>query len=441
MWELFRSIRTIPDCADKTAFILTPGKEQAMTTLVINGAVFTQSKRTAERFASNQGLKVVTDRDIFSAAEKYGWRPGSLEKIAYGKKGISNFFTRDWERAVACLRMAVAEQVEKDDGVFSGAIGLLIPQWVTHTTRILVTAEKPYRIEQALTAYDLPEDEALEIIRTDDMKTTMQGENLLGKSLWDRSIYDLVIHADKIGETGVLDMIRAHLGKLRGMSRDVIQKEREDFRLAAEVGLVLSFSGDIDHIWAEHSRIVVSIKKGGLFQKRLKEKIKEIASKVPGVVQVDVRCCHSCDIPDPTLNEKTEKQPPVLLVDDEKKYVEALSERLKIREVDTRVSYSGEDALSYLDRQEAEVMVLDLKMPGIDGFEVLRRTKATKPNVEIIILTGHGSDLDKKTCLDLGAFAFLERPVDIDVLTETMRKAHEKIRLRKTNEDLENTRK
>jgi DNA-binding response OmpR family regulator len=115
-----------------------------------------------------------------------------------------------------------------------------------------------------------------------------------------------------------------------------------------------------------------------------------------------------------------------------------LSERLKIREVETRVTYSGEDALGYLDNQDTELMVLDLKMPGIDGFEVLRRIKATKPWVEVIILTGQGSDFDRQTCLDLGAFAFLERPVDIDVLTHTMRKAHEKIRARKTNENQEN---
>jgi DNA-binding response OmpR family regulator len=83
-------------------------------------------------------------------------------------------------------------------------------------------------------------------------------------------------------------------------------------------------------------------------------------------------------------------------------------------------------------------MVLDLRMPGIDGFEVLKRIKATKPEVEVIILSGKGSDTDKKVCLDLGAFAFLERPVDIDMLTETMRKAHEKIRTRKINETREN---
>ncbi len=406
-----------------------------MTSLVINGAAFTQSKRTAERLASDQGLKVVTDDDILAVAtETYGWRTGTLEKAAFGKKGMFNFLTRDWERALACLRLAVAAQVERGDGVFSGVAGLLIPPWVTHAARILVTAEKPYRILQATTVHGLSDNEALGKINSDDMKALARGQSLFGKSPWDRSLYDLVIHADKIGEKGVLDMIRTHLGKLRGLSRDFIQKERKDFRLAAEVGLALCFSGAIDHVWAEQGRVVVTIKNGVLFPNRLKEKIRNVASAVQGVMQVEVRSMQTGDFPGTYAGEKTGKPAPVLLVDDEKRYVEALSERLKLREVDTRVRYSGEDALNYLDRQEAEVMVLDLKMPGIDGFEVLRRIKATRPQVEVIILTGQGSDLDRKTCLDLGAFAFLERPVDIDVLTETMRRAHEKIRSRKINE-------
>lgn len=406
-----------------------------MTTLVINGAAFSQSKRTAERFASDQGMKMVTDDDILSAAaQKFGWKQDFLEKNVFVNKGIFNFLSRDKERAVACLRVAVAEQVERGDGLFYGFAGLLIPSWVTHAARILVTGEKPFRIHQALTAHGLSENEALGMINREDLKAMIRGQNLFGKSPWDKTLYDLVIHADKIGENGVLEMIRSHLGKLRGISRDIIQKERKDFRLAADVGLALCFSGAIDHVWVEQGRVVVTVKKNALFQNRLKTKVRDVASAVPGVVQVDVRSSQAVDSPRPPASEQQGPSNPVLLVDDEKRYVETLSERLRLREVDTRVRYSGEDALSYLDRQEADVMVLDLKMPGIDGFEVLRRIKATRPQVEVIILTGQGSEVDRKTCLDLGAFAFLERPVDIDVLTETMRRAHEKIRSRKINE-------
>jgi DNA-binding NtrC family response regulator len=77
---------------------------------------------------------------------------------------------------------------------------------------------------------------------------------------------------------------------------------------------------------------------------------------------------------------------------------------------------------------EPEVMILDLKMPGIDGIEVLKRVKQTRPEIEVIILTGHGSEEDRRTCLELGAFAYLQKPVDIDRLTETLKQANEKMR-------------
>jgi DNA-binding response OmpR family regulator len=73
-------------------------------------------------------------------------------------------------------------------------------------------------------------------------------------------------------------------------------------------------------------------------------------------------------------------------------------------------------------------MILDLKMPGIDGIEVLKRVKQTRPAIEVIILTGHGSEEDRKTCLELGAFAYLQKPVDIELLTATLKKANEQMR-------------
>ena len=72
-------------------------------------------------------------------------------------------------------------------------------------------------------------------------------------------------------------------------------------------------------------------------------------------------------------------------------------------------------------------MVLDLKMPGIDGIEVLRRVKRDHPGVEVIILTGHGSQKEEEIANQLGAFAYLRKPVDIELLTNTMKQAYRKI--------------
>jgi DNA-binding response OmpR family regulator len=117
----------------------------------------------------------------------------------------------------------------------------------------------------------------------------------------------------------------------------------------------------------------------------------------------------------------------VLLVDDEREFVQTLSERLLTRKVGTAVAYSGEEALAIIEDDEPEVVVLDLQMPGIDGIEVLRRVRKGHPDTQVIILTGHGSEREEKIAAELGAFAYLNKPVDINVLSRAMKDAYRKI--------------
>lgn len=116
----------------------------------------------------------------------------------------------------------------------------------------------------------------------------------------------------------------------------------------------------------------------------------------------------------------------LLLVDDEENFVNTLSERLKMRDVPSRVVYSGEEALEAVASDESDVVVLDLRMPGIDGMEVLRRVKKNKPDVQVIILTGHGTDKDQAEATRIGAFEYLKKPVDIDALIFSIKNAFQK---------------
>jgi DNA-binding NarL/FixJ family response regulator len=88
---------------------------------------------------------------------------------------------------------------------------------------------------------------------------------------------------------------------------------------------------------------------------------------------------------------------------------------------------------------EPDVMILDLRMPGIDGIEVLRRVKENHPAIEVIVLTSQGSEADKKTCMELGAFAFLSKSVNIDELSKTIKAAHEKIHQRRADQQAKQT--
>lgn len=114
----------------------------------------------------------------------------------------------------------------------------------------------------------------------------------------------------------------------------------------------------------------------------------------------------------------------ILLVDDEKEFVNTLSERIQMRELGADIAFNGEEALKLVNNEVPDVMVLDLRMPGIDGMEVLRRVKTSYPDVQVIILTGHGSDKDEEEAKRLGAYDYLQKPVEIDTLVQKIRRAY-----------------
>jgi DNA-binding NtrC family response regulator len=114
----------------------------------------------------------------------------------------------------------------------------------------------------------------------------------------------------------------------------------------------------------------------------------------------------------------------LLLVDDEHEFVTTLAERLKMRELDPNIALDGEQALKKVADEVPDVIVLDLKMPGIDGMEVLRQIKKRHPKTQVIMLTGHGSKKDEKEARRLGAFGYFNKPMGIDDLVTQVKKAY-----------------
>lgn len=129
-----------------------------------------------------------------------------------------------------------------------------------------------------------------------------------------------------------------------------------------------------------------------------------------------------------SASEPPKKEPPktglkVLLVDDEEDFVLTMAERMEMREVGSSVALDGEAALTMMEEDLPDVMVLDLKMPGMGGLEVLERVKKTHPEIPVIILTGHGSAREEEEARRLGAFDYLEKPIDINDLLDAITRA------------------
>lgn len=116
----------------------------------------------------------------------------------------------------------------------------------------------------------------------------------------------------------------------------------------------------------------------------------------------------------------------VLLVDDEVDFLETLSERMRLRDMDVTTSASPLDAIKKVQEKDYDAIIMDLKMPQMDGLQLLKVLKEKNPDLQIILLTGHATVEKGIEAMKLGATDFLEKPVDLNVLTEKIHKAQAK---------------
>ena len=113
----------------------------------------------------------------------------------------------------------------------------------------------------------------------------------------------------------------------------------------------------------------------------------------------------------------------LMFVDDEEELVSTVVERLELRGIDAVGVTSGEEALQLLREGSFNVLIADVKMPGIGGLEILRSVTRLYPELKVILMTGHGSAEDSEIGRRLGAVAYLEKPVDLEDLLATVRQA------------------
>jgi two-component system NtrC family response regulator len=115
----------------------------------------------------------------------------------------------------------------------------------------------------------------------------------------------------------------------------------------------------------------------------------------------------------------------LLIVDDEVRFLAAIARRLSLRDFDVTTASSGAEALGIAERERFDLALLDLKMPGMDGREVLEVLRREHRFLEVIILTGHGSLDSAVECTKLGAFSYLPKPYELDLLIEKLREAYQ----------------
>jgi two-component system, OmpR family, response regulator CpxR len=400
-----------------------------MAIISIFSGIFCREEPIVSDLIAETGNRLIRDADIvYEASHISGIGREKIERAFSSRTSVFNKFTHERERSIAHLKLALAKELTEKNLVIEGFISQLIPDAVNHVLRVCLIADMKSRVSMATKDESMAENEAIKLIRKTDGDRSAWIERIWElNDPWDPSIYDIIIPTDKMENDEINGLIRKNLDNEALNFTDQTKRAMEDFILSATVEATLAGEGHNVSVEARNGEIILTINKHVLMLTRLEEELKAITKQIPGVKDVVTKVGPGFHQTDIYRKYDFEIPSKVLLVDDEREFVQTLSERLLMRDMGSVVAYDGESALELINEDEPEVMILDLRMPGIDGIEVLKRVKQTQPDIEIIILTGHGSDADRETCMKLGAFAYLQKPVDIDALSETIKSANEKI--------------
>lgn len=374
------------------------------------------------------GYELLSNEKLLAeASARFQVSEDKLEQAMHGSVSVFNRFTHERERNLNYIRATLAELVQPDNLVYQGFAGHLLPRELPHVLRVCLVANSDYRAALAAQAEGISAKAAEKSVARQDAESKGWTLYLCGLGPWDKQLYDMVLPMDSTTVAEAVAMIADHAGKPPIATTPASLEAMQDFLLTAQVHLALMRAGhdtDLD-VSTVDGLVTVTLNRYVLRLEHLKDELREVVLSVSGVK--DMRTALGPHFLPPTRYDKMveEIKPKILLVDDEKEFVLTLSERLETRNLGSAVAYDGEEALSILETDAPDVMVLDLKMPGIDGLEVLRRVKQEKPGTEVIILTGHGSEQEQRRATELGAFAYLEKPVNIDVLAKTMKQAYD----------------
>ncbi|MBD3234380.1 MAG: response regulator [candidate division Zixibacteria bacterium] len=410
-----------------------------MAVIAIFSGSYCHGEDVAGKVAKTLNYERLEDKLLEETSKRFNVSEDKLVKAMTGSTSLLSKLTRDRQKHIAYLRSTLADLILDDNRIFHGYAAHLLPSSIPHVLKVCLIANFEYRIQQLTEKEGKGEKDAKKAINKDDEERLQWTKLLFEKTPYDEKLYDILIPMQETKVDEAVKIITENALSEPVKTTVASRRAAEDFLLASKVNIALVEAGHDDlEVYSNKSKVTILINEYTSRLGQLKKDLEKIARGVKGVSGIEVKTGPKYTPPAINPFSNIEVPPKILLVDDEKEFVHTLSERLLTRDLETSVVYNGEEALKFVEKDQPDVMVLDLMMPGIDGIEVLRQVKSKHPDVEVIILTGHGSEREENLARDLGAFAYLQKPVDIDVLSKTMKDAYKKVSQVKTDMDGEN---
>ncbi len=403
-----------------------------MAIIKVFSAGFCKGDDLAECLIKKTNFRHTSMEQIISeAAILSGMKESKIKNAFSLKTSVFEKFTHEKKYALAYIKLVLSKMLMISAGrdlMLTGYPVRLIPMDITHFFQVGLIADMKFRAETLISIQGGSESDAIQKIKKMDREQAQWLSKYCNvDNAFNPADFDLIIPMNTESMKEACDLILQNLDEDIFKPTTTSTQAVKDFNLLAGVEVALAKKGHDVSVYAKDGNIRIAIDKDAPRFNRLKDEIHSIVEKVNGVEDIEIGV--DGDLSDHEIYRKYDKNKPskVLLVDDEQEFVKTLSERLALRDMGSAVVHDGDSALKLIELDEPDVMVLDLKMPGQSGIDVLKKVKTAHPNIEVIILTGHGSEDDKKQCIKLGAFDYLHKPLDITKLSEIINKANRKV--------------
>ncbi|MBU0519543.1 response regulator [bacterium] len=368
------------------------------------------------------------------AAERYRVSGDKLRNAVHGPVSQLPTWPADRTKYAAYLRATLIELVKQDNAFYFGFGGHLLPRRLRHFLHICLVSSPEERTAAAVEQDGISIDRAGRRIRRADEERSNWTTFLHGKAPYDDTLYHWMIPLHATPVEDAVEIISRLARKEEFQTTPESQKALDNALLEARARVALIEKGKMGvALSASGSEIYISGSQGEELPELDLRQIEEILLSLPGIENVStLDRVTGTEVPLAPVSKGLMALPKkIMLVDDEKEFAETLAERLLTRNIESIIAHDGEEALKKLNEELPGIMILDIRMPGMDGLDVLRHVKAAHPDLEVIMLTGHGSKKEESLARQLGAYAYLNKPIKIDILVQTMQEATQKQTTRK----------
>jgi two-component system, OmpR family, response regulator CpxR len=259
-----------------------------MSTITIFTGLYCNDEAITRRVLEETGYTMVSDADVIAhAAAGSGIPDTRIQNVLSGKSSVFNKFTREKERVMAFLRLAVAEILARDRLLFLGFCGHLIPRDIAHVLKICLIADMKSRARAAGKDARSEKETLEQIHRQDEIAAIWVNDLFKTKDPWNPVLYDMVIPTDKKTPEEIVGMIRDNLASEIIKPTQSSIKAADDFMLACRVEVALAREGHQVDVKARDGGITLTINRNVLMLGRLEQELKGIAEKVEGVGSVE----------------------------------------------------------------------------------------------------------------------------------------------------------